>query len=179
MEVAHPTPAGNLVPYGVVILADGSSAFVEIDRMMSYARLIARLERCDAYRNAPASGRGNVARAPRSHWQETYAGPSTDRPFPLVPVRLCPGPTPRGPGPTPRGPGNEGAAFHERARRVPGGNYRLTVASTTLAQLTRRARSAGVAGGRPRRGPPRPGRAAEGTVSTAGPLSVAAGRLIA
>ncbi|MEY2233017.1 MULTISPECIES: hypothetical protein [Streptomyces] len=34
MEVAHPTPAGNLVPDGVVLLADGSSAFLEIDRTM-------------------------------------------------------------------------------------------------------------------------------------------------
>ncbi|MEU9107356.1 hypothetical protein AB0D54_24000 [Streptomyces xanthophaeus] len=33
-----------------------------------YARQVATLERYDAYRNAPASGRGNAARAPRSHW---------------------------------------------------------------------------------------------------------------
>jgi hypothetical protein len=30
---------------------------VEIDRTMSYARLVAKLERYDAYRNAPLSGR--------------------------------------------------------------------------------------------------------------------------
>ncbi|WFB11968.1 replication-relaxation family protein [Streptomyces sp. LX-29] len=64
LEVPHPTPAGNLVPDSAVLLADGSSAFVEIDRTKSYARLIAKLERYDAYRNAPASGRGNAARPP-------------------------------------------------------------------------------------------------------------------
>ncbi|MFD9339769.1 replication-relaxation family protein [Streptomyces sp. NPDC060028] len=80
-EVAHPTPAGNLVPEAVVLLNNGPSEFVEIDRTMSYARLVAKLERYDAYRNAPASGRGNAARAPRSPWQETYAGPSLERSF--------------------------------------------------------------------------------------------------
>lgn len=34
LEVAHPTPAGTLVPDAVVLLADGPSAFVEIDRTM-------------------------------------------------------------------------------------------------------------------------------------------------
>jgi hypothetical protein len=76
VEFAHPAPAGSLVPDGVVLLAEGSRAFVEIDRTMSYARLVAKLERYDAYRNALASGRVNAARAPRSHCQETYAGPS-------------------------------------------------------------------------------------------------------
>jgi hypothetical protein len=130
VEVAHPTPAGNLVPDGVVLLNNGSSAFVEIDRTMSYARLVAKLERYDAYRNAPASGRGNAARAPRSHWQETYAGPSLDRPFP--PVLFVFAPAPRRAAPSTRE-----AAFHVRARRVQGVNYRFTVATTTLAQLTR------------------------------------------
>ncbi|GGZ40035.1 hypothetical protein [Streptomyces bluensis] len=45
-----------------------------IDRTMSYARLVAKLERYDAYGNAPATGRGNAARTPRPHWQETYSG---------------------------------------------------------------------------------------------------------
>ncbi|GAB2899776.1 hypothetical protein GCM10027074_77860 [Streptomyces deserti] len=58
-----------------MLLDDGSHAFVEIDRTMSYARLVAKLERYDAYRSAPPSGRGNAARAPRSHWEETYSGP--------------------------------------------------------------------------------------------------------
>ncbi|MFJ8768619.1 hypothetical protein [Streptomyces clavifer] len=40
MENAHPTPAGNLIPEGVVLLADGASAFVEIDRTMSRPRLM-------------------------------------------------------------------------------------------------------------------------------------------
>ncbi|MEU9289179.1 replication-relaxation family protein [Streptomyces sp. NPDC048275] len=130
VEVAHPTPAGNLVPDGVVLLADGSSAFVEVDRTMSYARLVAKLERYDAYRKAPASGRGNAARAPRSHWQETYAGSSMNRPFP--PVLFVFALAPRRAAPATRE-----SAFHERARRVSGVNYRLTVATTTLAQLTR------------------------------------------
>ncbi|MGW0963784.1 hypothetical protein ACWD4K_33315 [Streptomyces gelaticus] len=77
---------------GVVLLDNGTSAFVEIDRTMSYARLVAKLERYDAYRNAPASGRGNAARAPRSHWQETYAGPSLERPFPPVLFVFAPAP---------------------------------------------------------------------------------------
>ncbi|MFH8371375.1 replication-relaxation family protein [Streptomyces sp. NPDC018031] len=132
VEVAHPTPAGNLVPDGVVLLADGSSAFVEIDRTMSYARLIAKLERYDAYRNAPPSGRGNAARAPRSHWQETYAGPSLDRPFP--PLLLVFAPAPRRAAPATRE-----AAFHDRAGRLPNVGYRLTVATTTLPLLTKNA----------------------------------------
>ncbi|MEH0557321.1 replication-relaxation family protein [Streptomyces sp. B21-101] len=130
VEVAHPTPAGNLVPDGVVLLNDSSSAFVEIDRTMSYARLVAKLERYDAYRNAPPSGRGNAARAPRSHWQETYAGPSLERPFP--PVLFVFAPAPRRAAPATRE-----AAFHDRARRVGGVNYRMTVATTTLPLLTR------------------------------------------
>ncbi|WP_371664752.1 replication-relaxation family protein [Streptomyces sp. NBC_00280] len=129
VEVTHPPPAGNLVPDGVMLGADGTSAFVEIDRTMSYARLIAKLERYDAYRNAPASGRGNAARAPRSHWQETYSGPSMDRPFP--PVLFVFAPASRRAAPATRE-----AAFHERARRVSSVNYRIIVATTTLAQLT-------------------------------------------
>ncbi|WP_405691332.1 replication-relaxation family protein [Streptomyces sp. NBC_00057] len=130
VEVAHPTPAGSLVPDGVVLLADGSSAFVEIDRTMSYARLVAKLERYDPYRNAPPSGRGNAARAPRSHWQETYAGPSLDRPFP--PLLIVFAPAPRRAAPDTRE-----AAFHDRARRLSNVNYRMTVATTTLPLLTR------------------------------------------
>ncbi|MEV7296648.1 replication-relaxation family protein [Streptomyces microflavus] len=130
VEGAHPTSAGNLIPDGVVLLADGASAFVEIDRTMSYARLIAKLERYDAYRNAPATGRGNAARVPRSHWQETYAGPHLDRPFP--PVLFVFAPAPRRAAPDTRE-----AAFHERARRVGSVNYKLTVATTTLPLLTK------------------------------------------
>ncbi|MER8087824.1 replication-relaxation family protein [Streptomyces sp. NPDC087532] len=125
VEVAHPTPAGNLVPDAVALLADGSSAFVEIDRTMSYARLIAKLERYEAYRGAPASGRGNAARAPRNHWQETYAGPHLDRRFPLVLFVFAPAPRRAA-------PDTREAAFHDRARR----NHQMTVATTTLHQLT-------------------------------------------
>ncbi|MEU6120227.1 replication-relaxation family protein [Streptomyces sp. NPDC047117] len=130
VEVAHPTPAGSPVPDGVVLLNGGSHGFVEIDRTMSYARLIAKLERYDAYRGAPASGRGNAARPPRSHWQETYAGPSLGRPFP--PVLFVFAPAPR-----PAAPATREAAFHDRARRVVSVNYRITAATTTLPLLTR------------------------------------------
>ncbi|MFJ4873381.1 replication-relaxation family protein [Streptomyces sp. NPDC088757] len=82
VEVTHHTPSSDLLPDGVVLLDDGFNAFVEIDRTMSYARLINKLECYDAYHNAPAARRGNAARAPRSHWQETYAGLSLERPFP-------------------------------------------------------------------------------------------------
>ncbi|KUH35802.1 replication-relaxation family protein [Streptomyces kanasensis] len=125
VEVAHPTPAGNLVPDAVALLANGSSAFVEIDRTMSYARLIAKLERYEAYRSAPATGRGNAARAPRSHWQETYAGPHLDRRFPLVLFVFAPAPRRAA-------PETREAAFHDRARR----NHQMTVATTTLHRLT-------------------------------------------
>ncbi|MCM2416703.1 hypothetical protein [Streptomyces sp. RKAG293] len=111
MEVAHPTPAGNLLPDGVVLLNNGASAFVEIGRTMSYARLVAKLERYDAYRNAPPSGRGNAARTPRNHWQETYAGPSRERSFPVVLFVLAPAPRRAA-------PDTREAAFHERARHA-------------------------------------------------------------
>ncbi|MDT0614405.1 replication-relaxation family protein [Streptomyces lancefieldiae] len=125
VEVAHPTPAGNLVPDGVVLLANGASAFVEIDRTMSYAGLLAKLERYDAYRNAPASGRGNAARPPRNHWQETYAGPSLERTFPLLLFVFAPSKRRAA-------PETREAAFHDRARP----NWQITVATTTLHQLT-------------------------------------------
>ncbi|MFG2376925.1 hypothetical protein ACGFY9_36350 [Streptomyces sp. NPDC048504] len=117
------------MPDGVVLLNNGSSAFMETDRTMSYARLVAKVERYDAYRNAPPSGRGNAARAPRSHWQETYAGPSLDRPFP--PVLFVFAPAPRRAAPATRE-----AVFHQRAQHVHSVNYRIIVATTTLAQLT-------------------------------------------
>ncbi|MFB8105870.1 replication-relaxation family protein [Streptomyces sp. NPDC056007] len=129
VEVPHPTPAGNLLPDGVVLLNNGSSAFVEIDRTMSYARLVAKLERYDAYRGAPAAGRGNAARPPRSHWQENYAGPSLERSFP--PVLFVFAPARRRADPDTRK-----AAFHERARQVGSVDYRLTAATTTLPLLT-------------------------------------------
>jgi hypothetical protein len=131
-EAAHPTPAGTLIPDGVVLLANGTYAFVEIDRTMSYAKLIAKLERYDAYRNAPPTGRGNAARAPRSHWQETYAGPGMDRPFP--PVLFVFAPAPRRAAPATRE-----AAFHEWVRRLSSTSvgYRITVATTTLPLLAK------------------------------------------
>ncbi|MFF5721256.1 replication-relaxation family protein [Streptomyces buecherae] len=66
IELVHPTPAGNLVPDGVALLADGAHAFVEIDRTTSYARLLAKLERYGTCRNAPPTGCGNAARPPRA-----------------------------------------------------------------------------------------------------------------
>ncbi|MGK3089682.1 replication-relaxation family protein [Streptomyces sp. WAC01490] len=110
-QVPHPTPAGNLLPDGVVLLNNGSSAFVEIDRTMSYARLIAKLERYDAYRGAPSAGRGNATRPARSHWQEIYAGPLLERPFP--PVLFVFAPARQRAAPDARE-----AVFHERAGRV-------------------------------------------------------------
>jgi hypothetical protein len=125
VEATHPAPAGNLIADAVVLLADGSSAFVEIDRTMSYAGLLAKLERYDAYRGAPPSGRGNAARLPRSHWQENYAGPSMNRTFP--PLLFVFAPAPRRAAPATRE-----ATFHDRARP----NWRITVATTTLSLLT-------------------------------------------
>jgi hypothetical protein len=95
VEATHPTPAGNLLPDAVALMADGSSAFVEIDRTMSYAGLLAKLERYDTYRGAPPSGRGNAARTPRSHWQETYAGPFHEPALSAAAIRLRTRPTPR------------------------------------------------------------------------------------
>ncbi|MDQ0905015.1 hypothetical protein QFZ22_001000 [Streptomyces canus] len=70
--------------------------------------MVAKLERYDAYRNAPAGGRGNAARAPRSHCQEIYAavpGPA----LPAGAVRLRPGsaalPRPPGKRPSTSAPG--------------------------------------------------------------------------
>ncbi|MEV6774750.1 hypothetical protein [Streptomyces syringium] len=87
-------------------------------------------ERYDAYRNAPPSGRRNAARAPRSHWQETYAGPSLERPFP--PLLFVFAPAPRR-----AAPGTREGAFCNRTRHVGGVNYQITVATTTLPLLTR------------------------------------------
>jgi hypothetical protein len=56
-------------------------------------------------------GRGNAARAPRNHWQETYAGPYLDRPFPPLLFVFAPA-TRRA------APDTREAAFHERARRL-------------------------------------------------------------
>ncbi|WP_327380580.1 hypothetical protein [Streptomyces sp. NBC_01207] len=92
----------------MVLLASGASAFLEIDRMMSYARRVAKLERYDAHRNALAAGCGNAARAPRSHWQETYVEPSLERRFPAVLFVFAPAPRraarPRGRLPSTSGP---------------------------------------------------------------------------
>ncbi|AVH61723.1 MULTISPECIES: replication-relaxation family protein [Streptomyces] len=129
LEAAHPTPAGSLVPDAVVLLWNGLSAFVEIDRTMSYARLVAKLERYDAYRSAPATGRGNAARLPRAHWQETYSPYLEERGFP--PLLFVFAPAPRRAAPATRE-----AVFHQRVQHVHGLNYRIIVATTTLAQLT-------------------------------------------
>ncbi|MFJ2272397.1 hypothetical protein ACIOHO_40235 [Streptomyces sp. NPDC087849] len=103
---------------------------MEIDHTMSYARLVAKLERYDAYRNAPPSGRGNAARAPRSHWQETYSGPSMERPFPLLLFVFAPAPRRAA-------PATREAAFCDRACRVGNVGYRLTVVITILPLPTR------------------------------------------
>ncbi|MEV5381048.1 replication-relaxation family protein [Streptomyces nondiastaticus] len=158
VEVARPTAAGSLGPDGVGLLNNGSHAFVEIDRTMSYACLLAKLERYDAYRHVLASGRGNAARTPRSHWQETYAGPSLERPFP--PLLFVFAPAQRRAAPATRE-----AAFHDRARP----NWRITRGHHAPASADRaRARPAGVAGRRPRSEPSGPGHTADAAVNTTG-----------
>lgn len=131
LEIAHPTPAGTLVPDAVVLLADGRTAFVELDRgTMSYARLIAKLERYDAYRTAPPTGRGAAARTPRRPWQERYGGFYGDRPFPPVLVVFAPAPRRVA-------PDTREAVFHDRvAAAPPVRRQQLVVATTTLHRLT-------------------------------------------
>ncbi|MEV4506028.1 replication-relaxation family protein [Streptomyces klenkii] len=134
LEVAHPTPGGALISDAVVLLADGRTAFVELDRTMSYARLIAKLERYDAYRTAPPTGRGNAGRAPRQHWEEHYDGHHNDyfegRHFPPLLIVFAPAPRRAA-------PGTREAAFHERAAVVQNVRHRqLIVATTTLQRLT-------------------------------------------
>jgi hypothetical protein len=91
IEAAHPTPAGPLIPDAVVLLATGRFAFVELDRgTMFYARLLAKVDRYAAYRAAPPTGRGNAARALRSHLQKHYAGHDLDRAFPPRVVVFAP-----------------------------------------------------------------------------------------
>ncbi|MFD0396195.1 replication-relaxation family protein [Streptomyces nogalater] len=125
VEVAHPTPAGNLVPDGVVLLADGSSAFVEIDRTTSYP---ACLPSWSATTPTATHRRPGTATPPApaqplaGDLRRAVAGAA----LPAAAVRLRPGQAPRG-------PGNEEAAFHDRARP----NWRITVATTTLHQLIR------------------------------------------
>ena len=121
IEPAHPTPAGPLIPDAVVLLASGRFAFVELDRgTMSYARVLAKLERYATYRTAPPSGRSNAARAPRSHWQEHYAGPDLQRLFPPLLVVFAPAPRPAASAPrvTAPTPARESARFEKTARRT-------------------------------------------------------------
>jgi hypothetical protein len=130
LEPAHPTPAGPLIPDAVVLLATGRFAFVEVDRgTMSYARLLAKLDRYAAYRTAPPTGRGNAARAPRNHWEEHYAGPSLERSFPPLLVVFAAAPRRAA-------PETREAEFLARAASAwPVRSRRLTVATTTAARL--------------------------------------------
>jgi hypothetical protein len=131
IEAAHPSPAGPLIPDAVVLLATGTFAFVELDRgTMSYARLLAKVDRYAAYRTAPPSGRGNAARAPRNHWQEHYAGHDLDRPFPPLLVVFAPAPRRAA-------PETREAEFLARAAALQSVRFRrLVVATTTLERLT-------------------------------------------
>ncbi|MFD7840789.1 replication-relaxation family protein [Streptomyces sp. NPDC059761] len=153
VEVAHPTTAGNLVPDGVLLLANGSSAFVEIDRTMSYARLVAKLERYDAYRNAPASGRGNAARAPHSHWQENLRRAVPGAAVPAGAVRLRPDPAACGVGYEAGRLPRAGPPGRERELQAHRGDHHPAPADP------RRSRRPSLAGRRerPRGGTPRPG----------------------
>ncbi|WP_461012048.1 replication-relaxation family protein [Streptomyces capparidis] len=93
LEVAHPTPAGPLIPDAVTLLTDGRHAFVEVDRgTMTYAALTAKLHRYNAYRTAAPTGRGNAARSPRNHCQNTYGGTHGTNPFPPLLVVFAPAP---------------------------------------------------------------------------------------
>ncbi|MFF7199273.1 replication-relaxation family protein [Streptomyces sp. NPDC008079] len=130
LEAAHPTPAGPLIPDAVVLLATGAFAFVELDRgTMSYARVLAKLDRYAAYRTAPPSGRGNAARAPRSHWQEHYAGPYLEQDFPRLLVVFAPASRRAAP------PTREAEFLARAAGRQPVRHRRLVVATTTTARL--------------------------------------------
>lgn len=133
LEAAHPTPAGPLIPDAVVLLASGAFAFVELDRgTMSYARLLAKLDRYAAYRTAPPSGRGNAARAPRNHWQEHYAGPYFERPFPRLLAVFAPAPRRAA-------PDTREAEFLARAAGLQlVRSRRLVIATTTAARLAAR-----------------------------------------
>lgn len=130
LEAAHPTPAGPLIPDAVVLLASRAFAFVELDRgTMSYARVLAKLDRYAAYRTAVPSGRGNAARAPRSHWQEHYAGPYLEQPFPRLLVVFAPAPRRAAP------PTREAEFLARTAGLQPVRHRRLVVATATTARL--------------------------------------------
>lgn len=92
LEVAHPTPAGVLLPDAVVLLDSGRHAFLELDRTMSYARLVAKVGRYDAYRTTQPAGRGNAAHAPRTHWQYHHGAGRLDAPFPPLLIVFAPAP---------------------------------------------------------------------------------------
>jgi hypothetical protein len=128
LEPAHPTPAGPLIPDAVVLLATGRFAFVEVDRgTMSYARLLAKLDRYAAYRSAPSSGR--TARASRPHWELHYAADEYQPPFPPLLVVFAPAPRRAA-------PQTREAEFLARAAGIlPVRSRRLTVATTTAARL--------------------------------------------
>jgi hypothetical protein len=119
----------TLVSDGVVLLADGSSVFVEIGRTLSYARPVAKLERYDAYRTAPASDAATppgprAATGRRPTPGRCWAGPSRRCCSSSLPPRAA--------------PATREAVFHQRAQHVYCVNYRIIVATTTLGQLTKR-----------------------------------------
>ena len=138
IEAAHPTPAGALVADAVVLLASGWHAFVELDRATtSYARLLAKLDRYDAYRTAPPTGRGSAARASRNHGQDHYRVPDdVYNRFP--PVLLVFAPAPRRADPATRE-----AEFLTRAAHHPAvWSRRIVVATATLPRLSKTAEPA-------------------------------------
>ncbi|SEG85506.1 hypothetical protein SAMN05216223_11680 [Actinacidiphila yanglinensis] len=93
----------------MALLAFGAFAFVEVDRgTMSYARLLAKVDRYAAYRTAPPPGRGNAARAARNHWQEHYAGHALEQAFPPLLVVFAPAARLRAPPRVGRVPGAVG-----------------------------------------------------------------------
>ena len=146
LEVAHPTPAGTLIPDAVVLLADGHTAFVEVDHgMLSHTRPTTKPARYAAYRTAPPAR----PRHRRPHHTPPLTRDLRRRPrrpvFPAGAGRLRPRAAPRRTGhprgglPPPRGHCPVGAV--PAAGR---GDHDPAAADRA------RARSAGVAGGRPR-----------------------------
>ena len=98
LEVSHPTSAGSLLPDAVVLLDSGRYAFLELDRTMSYAGLLDKVGRYDAYRTAPPADRGNAAHIPRTHWQHHYGAGRLDAPFPPLLIVFAPAPRRAHPG---------------------------------------------------------------------------------
>ncbi|MEU3295763.1 hypothetical protein ABZ722_25810 [Streptomyces longwoodensis] len=94
---------------------------------MSYARLGAKLERNDAYRNARRPDAATRPAPRAATGRRPTQGVSLERSFPPVLFVLASAPCRAA-------PATRQATFHQHAHTV---NYRIIAATTTLAQLTR------------------------------------------